>query len=997
MKNSIIFVLFCLSLLIFGCGDGGKSEKTADNGNDSGRETGSLYGECYPNETCDKGLECDVENNICIKKPNENNNDQNDSENDNSDTMSYEDDDISDISSEQNDDTVDTKDDSDNSITDDSDSATETPCKPNPCVNVENSTGTCTPIDETRYSCWCKANYTWDSSTKTCKNDSNNNSDDKSPCKPNPCVNIENSTGTCTPIDETKYSCWCKANYTWNESSCIADSRTVDCTGLPANARWNTTSIITQTWNGTIWTPSATAIYSEEKSENECHFLCSSQDEWDGFQCKPQQEEKLVSLGNICSGLKDCSDNSKSLYPCPTISEDFFGQDANYANSGCIQHKFSIDSLFEEEKIIIDNNTFLEWQQTTSNLEYSFTEAINYCNNLIYAGYSDWRLPTPQELLSLSYEYLRPVQFFPNIYINLWSSKTYVLSNTDQAFYYYYGSIHLDSTTSTHNVMCVRGNEMQTAYFSTTDTNVLTDATTGLMWQRAFVSKSWQEALSYCETLDEGGYTDWRLPNKNELASLINYNKYGPASDHIYTPINHLWSSSTFGMDSAWTVNFFSGIVESKHKTELNNLHCVRSDICNEGYLWNGLECIGDCDENYFWNGSECIKNQCLPNNPCIDIANSTGICSTIDSSTFSCECKNGYYWNGTECMNPCESNPCVDLKNSSEVCTSTSWQNYFCECNSGYFWNGSSCEERTTLGNICTGQTSCYNASSSITCPILSSADFFGQDAQYTSKCAAQSFTSSANVIVDNNTKLTWEKSPSSSTYTWASVNNHCADLNSSNYGGKSNWRVPNPLELLTIVDNSKNNPATNSIFTNMPSYSYLWTSKEYKDNTIYAYYFSPSYGSYWCDGNSTKTNTYKVLCVSGDEMQPATSADFTTQTISGSVVVSDSKTGLMWQKEHVTGKTWQQALKYCEDSIYAGYSDWRLPNKNELASLVNYEKSGGPYSYFPNMPSNFFWSSSTRSGYTDYAWFVNFLGGGVDSNGKSGTYYVRCVRNAD
>ena len=943
MKNSIIFVLFCLSLLIFGCGDGGKSEKTADNGNDSGRETGSLYGECYPNETCDKGLECDVENNICIKKPNENNNDQNDSENDNSDTMSYEDDDISDISSEQNDDTVDTKDDSDNSITDDSDSATETPCKPNPCVNVENS------------------------------------------------------TGTCTPIDETRYSCWCKANYTWNESSCIADSRTVDCTGLPANARWNTTSIITQTWNGTIWTPSATAIYSEEKSENECHFLCSSQDEWDGFQCKPQQEEKLVSLGNICSGLKDCSDNSKSLYPCPTISEDFFGQDANYANSGCIQHKFSIDSLFEEEKIIIDNNTFLEWQQTTSNLEYSFTEAINYCNNLIYAGYSDWRLPTPQELLSLSYEYLRPVQFFPNIYINLWSSKTYVLSNTDQAFYYYYGSIHLDSTTSTHNVMCVRGNEMQTAYFSTTDTNVLTDATTGLMWQRAFVSKSWQEALSYCETLDEGGYTDWRLPNKNELASLINYNKYGPASDHIYTPINHLWSSSTFGMDSAWTVNFFSGIVESKHKTELNNLHCVRSDICNEGYLWNGLECIGDCDENYFWNGSECIKNQCLPNNPCIDIANSTGICSTIDSSTFSCECKNGYYWNGTECMNPCESNPCVDLKNSSEVCTSTSWQNYFCECNSGYFWNGSSCEERTTLGNICTGQTSCYNASSSITCPILSSADFFGQDAQYTSKCAAQSFTSSANVIVDNNTKLTWEKSPSSSTYTWASVNNHCADLNSSNYGGKSNWRVPNPLELLTIVDNSKNNPATNSIFTNMPSYSYLWTSKEYKDNTIYAYYFSPSYGSYWCDGNSTKTNTYKVLCVSGDEMQPATSADFTTQTISGSVVVSDSKTGLMWQKEHVTGKTWQQALKYCEDSIYAGYSDWRLPNKNELASLVNYEKSGGPYSYFPNMPSNFFWSSSTRSGYTDYAWFVNFLGGGVDSNGKSGTYYVRCVRNAD
>ena len=67
MKNSIIFALFCLSLLMFGCGDGGKSEKTAENGNESGRKTGSLYGECYPNETCNKGLECDVENNICLE------------------------------------------------------------------------------------------------------------------------------------------------------------------------------------------------------------------------------------------------------------------------------------------------------------------------------------------------------------------------------------------------------------------------------------------------------------------------------------------------------------------------------------------------------------------------------------------------------------------------------------------------------------------------------------------------------------------------------------------------------------------------------------------------------------------------------------------------------------------------------------------------------------------------------------------------------------------
>ncbi|MBP5435570.1 DUF1566 domain-containing protein [bacterium] len=323
--------------------------------------------------------------------------------------------------------------------------------------------------------------------------------------------------------------------------------------------------------------------------------------------------------------------------------------------------------------------------------------------------------------------------------------------------------------------------------------------------------------------------------------------------------------------------------------------------------------------------------------------------------------------------------------------------------CAPGFDWNGTSCTapstpDNLTLGNICTGQTNCYNASSSMTCPSSSSADFFGQDAQYTNKCTAQSFTASSKVVVDNNTGLTWEKSPSSSTYTWANRNTHCNDLNSSNYGGKSNWRVPNPLELLSIVNNSSHNPATNSNFTNMPTDSsvWFWTSAEYKGNTSYAYAFIPNYGNYngYASDSYSKTKTYKVLCVSGDEMQPVTSANFTTQTISGKVVVTDSKTGLMWQKEYVTGKTWQQALKYCEELTYAGYSDWRLPNKNELASLINYEKSGAPYSYFPDMPSYYFWSSSTLSDYPNPAWGVGFESGYVFYDYKSYSIYVRCVR---
>ena len=224
-----------------------------------------------------------------------------------------------------------------------------------------------------------------------------------------------------------------------------------------------------------------------------------------------------------------------------------------------------------------------------------------------------------------------------------------------------------------------------------------------------------------------------------------------------------------------------------------------------------------------------------------------------------------------------------------------------------------------------------------------------------------------------------------------------HCMQ---SVYDGTMDWRLPTPQELLTIVDNSRYNPATNYSFTGMPmpNSTYLWTSKQYNGNTAYAYIFSPSFG--WYDGFDTsgylKSNTYKVLCVRGDEMQPVTSAKFTTQTINWNVVVTDSATGLMWQKSYATDKTWQQALNYCENSTYAGYSDWRLPNKNELASLVNYEKAGAPYSDFPNMPSEIgvWWWSSSTSKETNSAWFMSSYYGHIGYYYKSSTYYVRCVR---
>ena len=316
----------------------------------------------------------------------------------------------------------------------------------------------------------------------------------------------------------------------------------------------------------------------------------------------------------------------------------------------------------------------------------------------------------------------------------------------------------------------------------------------------------------------------------------------------------------------------------------------------------------------------------------------------------------------------------------------------YYCECEEDYYWHGEKggCKtERPALGNICTGQDKCFNDSEEMTCPAEDE-DFSGQDFQYADlgTCIPKAFRvetmSGDNVVVDINTELMWQQVILTETLTWEDAVSHCENLE---YAGYSDWRLPNPQELLTIVDNSKYGPAVNTAyFPNMPSYTSLWTSNKYTDSEPYS--FSSYEGGISYESKTTPCN---VMCVRGEELFNESS--FTTQTMSGKVVVKDYTTGLMWQKAYQSSQTWQEALNYCETSTYAGYTDWRLPNKNELASLLNYAE---PYSNFPDMPISdaFFWSSSTYYSSIMFAWRVVFHSGNVGFYPKTGEFYVRCVR---
>ncbi|CAA6815868.1 MAG: Unknown protein [uncultured Sulfurovum sp.] len=116
---------------------------------------------------------------------------------------------------------------------------------------------------------------------------------------------------------------------------------------------------------------------------------------------------------------------------------------------------------------------------------------------------------------------------------------------------------------------------------------------------------------------------------------------------------------------------------------------------------------------------------------------------------------------------------------------------------------------------------------------------------------------------------------------------------------------------------------------------------------------------------------------------------------------VVNDSSTNLEWQDDYTDNNnmiketTWENAIDYCETLTLDTKNDWRLPNLNELTSLVDDTKHNPSLnSLFENTNSNNYWSSTSPSDTNEDAWIVNFYYGFQDGNDKSFNSYVRCVR---
>ena len=338
----------------------------------------------------------------------------------------------------------------------------------------------------------------------------------------------------------------------WNDVSCFFPSYAiVEWESVPA-----TSYTYTDLTNGTTYYYVVTAIniYGESGESNEVSAMPSGID------------FKLPDTGQTQSYTNTFGEDSDYTINPPSYTDNGNGA-------------------------VIDNVTGLMWQKENDHIYLNWDDAVSYCNNLALTGYTDWRLPSKKEFISIvNYGTSTPAidtTYFPSIWPSPFWSSTTLASDSSYAWSVdlpFYGSVSSTGNKSNSNyLMCVRGQELSFGNFTDNANGTITDNKTVLMWQQDETgSMDWEGALTYCENLSLAGYSDWRLPNIKELESISDDSTHNPAIDTNFFPdanASYYWSSTTSANNSsrAWRVGFGSfGVDDGDSKYGSYYVRCVR-------------------------------------------------------------------------------------------------------------------------------------------------------------------------------------------------------------------------------------------------------------------------------------------------------------------------------------------------------------------------------------------------------------------------------------
>jgi hypothetical protein len=314
------------------------------------------------------------------------------------------------------------------------------------------------------------------------------------------------------------------------------------------------------------------------------------------------------------------------------------------------------------------------------------------------------------------------------------------------------------------------------------------------------------------------------------------------------------------------------------------------------------------------------------------------------------------------------------------------------------------------------TGQRSCHDVSG-MQVPCNDS----GQDAEFQKGIAwpTPRFHPSEEVVFDELTGLTWTRDSNLSGYprTWKESLAFVSEMNRNKVFGYPDWRLPNRREMRSLISHQTKKPALpeGSPFRNVFP-SWYWTSTSAAINPAYAWYVNMEGGRMFYGGKfqsyflwPVRGEGYGTLPFSGqkfcyDEKGKVISCEGSGQDgefrqgiswpqprfeVSGSAV-TDRLTGLSWQDTaDLLGKevSWSEALA----AVNELGDPWRLPNINELESLVDCDR------HSPALPAEHpfkqirdgYWSSTTSMYEPDWAWALYLTKGAVGVGQKKGVHF--------
>lgn len=442
----------------------------------------------------------------------------------------------------------------------------------------------------------------------------------------------------------------------------------------------------------------------------------------------------------------------------------------------------------------------------------------------------------------------------------------------------------------------------------------------------------------------------------------------------------------------------------------------------NESYFSetsSTTECRFKCKSSYIWTGSQCaLPTTPCDSNPCSGLANSNGSC-TIAGSNYVCGCNTHYTWTGSVCKAE------EQVKNCTGKPENASWNT---ASQIKQTWDGEEWYPSTTA---------VYNTNASTTeCRFKCNTNYSWNSSNSTCVLTTQQGTCSAkpeNTVWNDGGKngkfdQTWNGltyTPESYTSTYNETAGVCRFKCNTNYS----WNSANSTCVLTTQQGNCSAKPANTVWNDNGKngkFDQTWNGATYTPES-YTSTYNESAGICRFKCVSAEYTWNGTTCAKGG------SSTLPECSSTSSTPCKDSSSGLTWSKKSGSTMTYSAATSYCSGSDmsgYGGYSDWRLPNISELRTLIKNcsgtqmpggscgvredeelvclsrschgedcyacsSDSTGGYSKFGD--TAWFWSSSTPSGITDYAWRVYFMKGGVSLSYKSSSSYVRCVRNAE